>query len=129
MSKVFQGVLQSSPKTVTNASECLRLWSHECLRVFSDRLIEKKDTDWFFELLCRMLKDKCKKDWEALTGSDEPQVLYGDFMNSESDDYVHIPDIEKLIGAMNTHLEDYNAVSKVRVTAGARDNPEPNPNP
>ena len=42
MSKVFQGVLQSSPKTVTNSNECLRLWSHECLRVFSDRMIETK---------------------------------------------------------------------------------------
>ena len=63
-------------------------------------------------------------------------VLYGDFMNPESDDYVCIPDMSKLIGAMNTHLEDYNAVSKVRATAGARvplsltPNPEPlTPNP
>ena len=47
-------------------------------------------------------------------------MLYGDFMNPESDDYVFIPDMDKLIGAMNTHLEDYNAVSKVSVTAGAR---------
>ena len=61
--------------------------------------------------------------------SNQAHVLYGDFMNPESDDYVFIPDMDKLIGAMNTHLEDYNAVSKVRVTAGARDHPEPNPNP
>ena len=56
MSKVFQGVLQSTPKTVSNANECLRLWSHECLRVFSDRMIETKDTEWFFQLLCTMLR-------------------------------------------------------------------------
>ena len=122
-------MLQSSPKTVTNSNECLRLWSHECLRVFSDRMIETKDTEWFFQLLCTMLKDKCKKEWSALIESGEAHVLYGDFMNPESDDYVFIPDMDKLIGAMNTHLEDYNAVSKVRLTAGARDNPEPNPNP
>ena len=118
--QVFQGVLQSSPKTVANANECLRLWSHECLRVFSDRMIETKDTAWFFQLLCTMLKDKCKKEWSALIESGEAHVLYGDFMNPESDDYVFIPDMDKLIGAMNTHLEDYNAVSKVRVRAGAR---------
>ena len=39
-------------------------------------------------------------------------MLYGDFMNPESEEYVFIPDMDKLIGAMNTHLEDYNAVSK-----------------
>ena len=64
-------MLQSSPKTVTNSNECLRLWSHECLRVFSDRMIETKDTEWFFQLLCTMLKDKCKKDWSALIESGE----------------------------------------------------------
>ena len=74
MSKVFQGVLQGSPKTVTNANEALRLWAHECLRVFSDRMIETKDTDWFFELLCSLLRDKCKKEWTSLVEGGQPQA-------------------------------------------------------
>ena len=141
--QVFQGVLQSTPKTVSNANECLRLWSHECLRVFSDRMIESKDTDWFFALLCTMLRDTCKKEWSVLIESGEPHVLFGDFMNAESDDYVFIPDMDKLIGAMNTHLEDYNAVSKrpmelvlfpfavehVRRICLANPSPSPDPNP
>ena len=46
LSKVFQGMTQGSPKTVVAAADILRLWVHECLRVCSDRLVEKKDTDW-----------------------------------------------------------------------------------
>ena len=50
--------LQSSPKTIDTPDGLLSIWCHECLRVFSDRLVEKKDTDWFYELLVNQARSR-----------------------------------------------------------------------
>ena len=51
-------MLQSSPKTIDKPDGLLSIWCHECLRVFSDRLVEKKDTDWFYELLVNQVRSR-----------------------------------------------------------------------
>lgn len=38
VSKVFQGILMASPQTCNDKGIMLRLWIHECMRVFHDRL-------------------------------------------------------------------------------------------
>lgn len=43
-----------------------RLWIHECLRVFSDRLVCSEDIDWFIETL-RDATNKClNENFETL---------------------------------------------------------------
>ena len=69
MSKVFQGVLQSTPKSVTSANELLRLWCHECMRVFADRLVNADDKGWFWTLLCKQLRETFAKEWDVVTGT------------------------------------------------------------
>ena len=39
VSKVFQGILMIQPKECLNADSACRLWAHETMRVFHDRLI------------------------------------------------------------------------------------------
>ena len=112
LSKVFQGMTQGSPKTVLAKEDLLRLWVHECLRVFSDRLVEAKDTDWFHTLMCGQLDDVFKKNWKQVTGSDEQRLLYGDFMKDEGVDYEQLADMDAMIEKMTTQLEDFNAISK-----------------
>jgi dynein heavy chain len=34
VSKVFQGIAKSSAKAIIKEDDMLKLWSHECLRVF-----------------------------------------------------------------------------------------------
>ena len=46
LSKVFQGV-QSAGAAVATGDGVVRLWLHEMLRVFGDRLIDDGDRDWF----------------------------------------------------------------------------------
>ena len=43
VSKVFQGISVATHKSIRNDGEFVRLWAHECLRVFSDRLINTSD--------------------------------------------------------------------------------------
>ena len=111
MSKVFQGVLQSTPKSVTSANELLRLWCHECMRVFADRLVNADDKGWFWTLLCKQLRETFAKEWDVVTGTSEDRLIYGDFMRDDTTDYLPIEKIEPLIERMTTQLDDYNAVS------------------
>lgn len=43
VSKVFQGILMTKPKSIGTPEIMGRLWMHECCRVFHDRLICKED--------------------------------------------------------------------------------------
>ena len=55
LSKVWQGVsMVAAPPQDINA--IVRLWSHETLRVFHDRLVDDKDRLWFFGFLKQMVE-------------------------------------------------------------------------
>jgi dynein heavy chain, axonemal len=53
-SRVIQGVLMVRPKESFDKLALVRLWAHEALRVFGDRLIDGKDRDWFTRKLEQM---------------------------------------------------------------------------
>ena len=41
LSKVFQGLLMGEPKQILEPVQLVRLWAHECVRVFEDRMVRK----------------------------------------------------------------------------------------
>ena len=43
ISKVFQGISKTNNKSFSNENDFLKLWAHECQRVFQDRLISNED--------------------------------------------------------------------------------------
>lgn len=51
VSKVFQGISRASPKAIKSNNDMIKLWAHECIRVFSDRLISDDDNEKFVGLL------------------------------------------------------------------------------
>jgi len=110
VAKVFQGVLQSSPKTIGGADEMLCLWQHECRRVFADRLVDDADSLWFTTLLDSQLKGAFNKDLATVTGG--TTALYGDFMKDDSSLYERLPGMDVLTAKMSAMLDDFNAVSK-----------------
>lgn len=44
----------------------VKLWAHECLRVFQDRLINNFDRIKFDDLLKDIIKEKFKRDWKSI---------------------------------------------------------------
>ena len=46
LANVFQGLLNADPTLLVTNVNVARLWVHECLRVFSDRLIDDDDRGW-----------------------------------------------------------------------------------
>lgn len=93
----------------------IRLFYHECLRTFHDRLINIQDKSYFYHLL----HDICLRtfgnavltipDSEIITSP--PILLFGDFMvfgaPVEDRIYEEITDIEKCKGVLMDYLDDY----------------------
>ena len=80
----FQGSTPLSPSwCCQDLGSLLRLWYHENLRIFSDRLINDEDRTWFEELL----KEKLKTNFEMEYSEVVPQepIIYGDFMTQNID--------------------------------------------
>lgn len=120
VSKVFQGISKASPKAIKTESDMIKLWAHECLRVFSDRLISEEDHNKFEILLKEQIKEKFKKDWNSIVEI-EP-LLFGSFVpliypdgdttkKPWADLYCEITDRKKLKNQTESSLVDFNQVN------------------
>ncbi|XP_049864535.1 dynein axonemal heavy chain 6 [Schistocerca gregaria] len=116
LSKCIQGVLQADAGTVREAIQMMRLFYHECLRVFHDRLINIEDKSYFYKLMyevCnRTYGDPVIQLPEEEIILHPPVLLFGDFMvmgaSKEDKVYEEITDIEKFKKVAQDYLEDYN---------------------
>ena len=117
VSKVFQGISKGNPKGIRNENEMIKLWAHECQRVFGDRLINNEDRIELDKLLKIMVKDKFKREWEKLVEF-EPLLfasfvptIYPDNDTSKkpiNDLYCELTDRAKMNKIANNSLEEYN---------------------
>ena len=125
LSKVIGGVT-SAGGSVNDVDQLVRLWTHESLRVFSDRLIDDADRTWFNELIAKMIKKHFDKEFNKVFATldkdnsgdvDENELrhlMFGDYMvpGAEPRIYAEITDSEELIEVINTYLSDFNETSK-----------------
>ena len=124
--RVTQGVMLVAPKCMTDAAKCMRLWVHECYRVFYDRLTDDGDRNLFFNIMQGAVKEDLKQDWNKLfdhlksEGSSEVtddnirSLFFGDFMISGAEPrlYDEVTDMARLKEVMEEYLGEYNMISK-----------------
>ncbi|CAG9464970.1 unnamed protein product [Pedinophyceae sp. YPF-701] len=120
VSKVFQGVLLIRPAQCPTPDVMSRLWAHENMRVFHDRLTDNQDKLWFKELLYDSMRSKFAIDatFEDLFDDKRP-ILFGDFLRmgvAPADKvYEEVKDITKLAKLLDDYLDEYNMVSTSRM--------------
>lgn len=103
ITRVFQGVAMVGANKLDSTIKIYHLWIHECLRVFSDRLIGED------ELLFRSILGKSLEKWIHIKLSefiDEKEPLYVNFLNEKV--YQECPDIDVARQALENSLEEYN---------------------
>ena len=104
VSNVFQGLVTSRPGTLSPV-EFIRMWHHECTRVFGDRLIDQNDVDAFTEVIKELSKKNFADfDQDKLTAL---PLLFGSFISKERA-YTPITNYEDLNKALESFLADYN---------------------
>ncbi len=110
LAKVFQGCLGADVKDLAAPSDIVRLWIHECNRVFSDRFINDDDRTWFNNLIVTQVKENFDMEYSDLV---EGRLLFGDYIIPGADPklYQLVRDIPKLQKTMEEYLDDYNAAT------------------
>ncbi len=121
VAKVVQGVLGAKPAFVYSQERMLRLWVHECQRVFSDRFIRTRSNDEgkFRDILGAKMNETFQKDWQTIM-SDAlyPTIgpVFCGFLQEPGDEgicYEEVNDYPKLRAIVEERLEDYNMEPKL----------------
>lgn len=109
LSKCIQGVLQADSSSFTSQAQILRLFYHEAMRVFHDRLINNEDKNYYKSLM----KEISLEFFESTIVEKDETLMFGDFMifgqAKEDRAYDEIKDIVKLKSILNDYLQDFNA--------------------
>lgn len=118
--------------SVVDALGIARLWLHEALRVFADRLTDDEDREWFVSLARDTIVKNFKLDFDdallghlkdGSTSSSNPKIGYGELRNlffgnymlpseAEVRPYTEITDVNELEENIKQYLVDFNAMSK-----------------
>lgn len=59
-------MVTSVPEAVEDLAAMKRLWVHEVLRVYHDRIVDDRDSDWFLDALKRVTATRLKDDLNVL---------------------------------------------------------------
>ncbi|CAK9814603.1 Dynein axonemal heavy chain 7 [Anthophora plagiata] len=126
-SRVIQGVLLSTPETITDIVGLKRQWVHEVLRVYGDRLVDDTDIRWLVEQIRRTMSlhmdDQLDTLFEdLLAGTENNQVteielrnlIYCDYQDPLADKklYTEVADLDYLAIVVEEYLAEYNSISR-----------------
>ncbi|XP_058960986.2 dynein beta chain, ciliary-like [Pocillopora verrucosa] len=112
LSNIFQGILFSTAECIKTPMDLVRLWMHECDRVYRDKLVEDKD----MENYDRIQQDITKKtfedfDEEALYA--KPNMFCHFASGIGEPKYLAVQGWESLNKLLTEALENYNEVNAV----------------
>ena len=75
-SRVICGCLLSVPETMEDLNAMKRLWTHEVLRVYFDRLVDESDRSLFIKTIRTVSKIHLKVDFDNLLGNLKVNFMY-----------------------------------------------------
>ena len=108
---IFEGLLRSEPAHFSSALPMIRLWVHECERVFADRMVTEQDVKTYQEIV----EVISKKHYDE-KGVSQDQIfarpnIFTTFTFQSADDerpYTGISDSEQLRTIVKEKMAEYN---------------------
>ncbi len=117
LANVFQNITLTQGPYYPDAKKFIRLYAHECQRVFRDRLVNQPDLDAFDEILLKNLKEGFPGDPAAYV---EQPLMFTSFAaqpNPAESAYLPLPvgkpGFEMLNKTLVDKLEDYNSENTI----------------
>lgn len=113
VSKVFQGIYQADSRFYSTKDNIVKMWAHELLRVFSDRLTNMEDKALFKSHVSDQVSNifqLTSYEENCTTNGEDP--IFVDFLNDQADVYVEVEDFKALQTTLNEKLEAYNRLPK-----------------
>ncbi|CAM9180031.1 unnamed protein product [Ectocarpus fasciculatus] len=123
VAKVIQGVLMATKATVYSPESMIRLWVHECQRVFADRFVRTKSNDEqkFRDILALKMNEVMQKDWNnIMADAVDPAVgpVFCGILTEPTDEsgdvvYEEVKEMKSVRVLCEEKLEDYNMEPKL----------------
>lgn len=110
ISKVVQGICWASVKHTNEPKELVRLWYHEIMRVFHDRLTTDKDREDIKAMVAAKAEQHLAVSKQDIFNVDK--IVFVDFMNGrdgENKPYFQVDQIKEMIDKIVEYQEEYNA--------------------
>ena len=116
LSKVLQGILLISSEQCKTKDVMTRLWVHESMRVFHDRLISVEDKTYYKNMVAQVVKKHFPDPPAFEDLFVDRNILFGDFLGGSGEPveerrYKEVTSIDKMVTLMEEYLEEYNASS------------------
>eukprot|EP00930_Biecheleria_cincta_P014239 TRINITY_DN1233_c0_g1_i1.p1 TRINITY_DN1233_c0_g1~~TRINITY_DN1233_c0_g1_i1.p1 ORF type:complete len:4262 (-),score=887.85 TRINITY_DN1233_c0_g1_i1:333-13118(-) len=113
--KVFLGMCSLSSKKSNNPQTVARCWSHECQRIFGDRLTDKTDLAWMKTQTDTAITERFGLTLEEVYTAE--RLVFGSFLTQEIDNrtYDEIPDMKAMKTSIEEYLDDYNQVFSINM--------------
>lgn len=129
--RVCSGCSLLRKESVENKKMFAKIWFHESLRVFHDRLIDADEREWVFQILAEQIndtngtfKDSMEIIFELYTNEhgvvtiDSIKMLsFGSYLDTDSDvshrKYEEVTSFDKLITVANSAMNEYNETEKM----------------
>ncbi|CAG2053712.1 unnamed protein product, partial [Timema podura] len=129
-SRVVQGCSLVKRDSVDNKKVFIKLWVHEVLRVFYDRLIDSSDRHWLYEKLRGCVQDHFKDNFDSsldtlpmengkVTEESLQSLMFGTYLDVDAADddkkYEEVMTMESFYNIATEALADYNATTKAKM--------------
>ncbi|XP_063619962.1 dynein axonemal heavy chain 12-like [Cydia splendana] len=129
-SRVVQGCTLLRKESAESKKTFTRLWVHEIMRVFYDRLVDEADRAWFYEVLKQSTRECMKDAFETALdtyANEEGQVteenikamMFGCYLDTDSVEgerrYDELPSKEAFLNVADAMLNEYNSIHKAKM--------------
>ncbi|CAB3257079.1 unnamed protein product [Arctia plantaginis] len=129
-SRVIQGCALLRKESAENKKTFIRVWVHEIMRVFYDRLVDTDDRTWFYNILKKSTRDFMKDSFdnaldtyqnenEEVTQETIKSMMFGCYLDTDSAEgerrYEEMPSREVVLNVANAMLAEYNTMHKSKM--------------
>ncbi|XP_069727356.1 dynein axonemal heavy chain 10 [Phaenicophaeus curvirostris] len=109
LSRVYNGLILTTPERFQTVTQMVRVWRNECLRVFHDRLINEADKALVQGHIKKLIEENFEDDLEQAM---RDPILFGDFRTALNEGepriYEDIQDYDAASAVFQEILEEYN---------------------